>query len=130
MNKVILMGRLTKEPVLRYLNNQNSTPVCRFTTAVDRRFQKPGEERKADFIPIVAYGKTGEFTSKYFSKGARVAVIGSIQIRSWDDETGVRHFATDIIAEEAYFADGKKEGQEQNGDAYEGNLGYYPLEED
>jgi len=79
MNKVILMGRLTKDPEVRYINN-NNTAVCNFTLAVDRKFQK-----ETDFIPIVAWNKLAEFCSKYFTKGMRVAIVGSIQTRTWDD---------------------------------------------
>lgn len=135
MNKVILMGRLTRDPELRYSTNGNNTAVCRFSIAVDRRFQKPGEERQADFIPVVTFGKTGEFCSKYFTKGSRIAVVGSIQTRTWDDAEGKKHYATDVIAEEAYFADSKR--SEGGGPAKAGNDhgmvendGFYPLEDE
>ena len=108
MNKVILMGRLTKDPELRYTNVSN-IPVCNFTLSVDRRFQKQGEDRKADFIPIVSWDKLAEFCSKYFVKGQQVAVTGRLQVRTWDDNDGKRHYITEVIAEEAYFADSKKE---------------------
>ena len=100
MNKVILMGRLAKEPELRYSANSN-VAVCRFTIAVDRRFQKQGEEKQADFISIVAFGKTGEFCSKYFTKGSRMAIVGAIQTRTWDDNEGKKHYVTEVVAEEA-----------------------------
>lgn len=103
MNKVILMGRLTKDPEVRYINN-NNTAVCNFTLAVDRKFQK-----ETDFIPIVAWNKLAEFCSKYFTKGMRVAIVGSIQTRTWDDNKGNKHYATEILANEAYFADSKKD---------------------
>lgn len=108
MNKVILMGRLTKEPEVRYTQTTN-TMVTSFTLAVNRRFVKQGEERQADFINIVAWNKTAEFVSKYFSKGQQVGVIGRIQTRNYDDEQGVKHYITEVIAEEVYFAGEKKE---------------------
>ena len=103
MNKVILMGRLTKDPEVRYINN-NNTAVCNFTLAVGRKFQK-----ETDFIPIVAWNKLAEFCGKYFTKGMRVAIVGSIQTRTWDDKKGNKHYAIEILAKEAYFADSKKD---------------------
>ena len=111
MNKCILMGRLTKEPELRYVTT-NNTPVCTFTLAVDKKFKKQGEERQADFIPIVTWRNQAEFCSKYFAKGMRVAVVGSLQTRSYDDNEGVKRYITEVVADEAHFADGKK-GQAQ-----------------
>jgi len=111
MNKVILMGRLTKDPELRYTNASN-IPVASFSLAVNRRFTKQGEERKADFINCVAWNKTAEFCKNYFKKGQQVAVIGRLQTRSWEDEQGKRRYATDVVIEETYFADSKK-GQSQ-----------------
>ena len=108
MNKVILMGRLTKDPEVRYTQTTN-TMVTSFTLAVNRRFVKQGEERQADFINIVAWNKTAEFVSKYFSKGQQVGVIGRIQTRNYDDEQGVKHYVTEVIAEEVYFAGDKKD---------------------
>ena len=108
MNKVILLGRLTKDPETRYTQSTN-TQVTNFTLAVNRRFVKQGEERQADFINIVSWNKTAEFVSKYFSKGQQVGVIGRIQTRNYDDEQGVKHYITEVIAEEVYFAGEKKE---------------------
>ena len=107
MNKVILMGRLTKEPEVRYTQTSN-TLVASFTLAVNRRFVKQGEERQADFINIIAWSKIGEFCSKYFSKGQQVGIIGRLQTRNWEDEQGQKHYITEVIAEEAYFAEGKR----------------------
>ena len=81
-----------------------------FRSAVNRRFVRQGEERQADFIPIVAWSKLGEFCSKYFQKGQQVGVIGRIQTRTWDDEQGQKHYVTEVVAEEAYFADSKRDG--------------------
>ena len=109
MNKVILMGRLTRDPEVRYTTNTN-TLVASFPLAVNRRFSKPGEERQADFINVVAWNKTGEFCSKWFKKGQQVGVIGRIQTRNWEDENKTKHYITEVVAEEAYFADSKRDG--------------------
>ncbi len=114
MNKVILMGRLTKDPETRYTQNTN-TLVASFSLAVNRRFVRQGEERQADFINIVAWSKTGEFCSKYFKKGQQVGVIGRIQTRTWDDEQGQKHYVTEVVAEEVYFADSKRDGDVSSG---------------
>ena len=110
MNKVILMGRLTRDPEVRYTQT-NNTLVASFSLAVNRRFARQGEERQADFVNIVAWSKTGEFCSKYFKKGQQVGVIGRIQTRTWDDENGQKRYVTEVIAEEAYFADSKRDGE-------------------
>ena len=110
MNKVILMGRLTRDPETRYTQT-NNTLVASFSLAVNRRFARQGEERQADFINIVAWSKTGEFVSKYFKKGQQVGVVGRIQTRNWDDDQGQKHYITEVIAEEAYFADSKRDGE-------------------
>ena len=106
MNKVVEVGRLTKDPELRY--TQNNTPVCGFTIAVDR-FVKAGEEKQADFFQVVAWSKTAEFCSKYFSKGRKIIVFGRLQNRTWDDTEGKKHYVTEIVADEVDFADSKKE---------------------
>lgn len=108
MNKVILMGRLTKDPEVRYTQT-NNTMVTSFSLAVNRRFVKEGEERQADFINIVAWSKTAEFCSKFFKKGQQVGVIGRIQTRNYDDDQGMKHYVTEVVAEEVYFADSKKD---------------------
>ena len=110
MNKVVLMGRLTRDPEVRYTQT-NNTLVASFSLAVNRRFVRAGEERQADFINIVAWSKLGEFCSKYFKKGQQVGIIGRIQTRTWDDDNGVKHYITEVVAEEAYFADSKKDGE-------------------
>jgi single-strand DNA-binding protein len=114
MNKVILMGRLTKDPEIR--KTTNDTTVVSFSLAVDRRFVRKGEEKQTDFFNIVAWSKLGEFCGKYFQKGRQVLVEGRLQNRTWDDKEGVKHYATDVIAEEAYFADGKR--SEEGGGTY------------
>ena len=107
MNKVILIGRLTKDPEVRYTTT-NNTLVCGFTLAVNRRFAKEGEQQ-ADFINIVAWSKLGEFCSKYFTKGQQVAICGRIQTRTYDDKDGKKVYVTEVVAEEAHFADTKKQ---------------------
>lgn len=106
MNKVELMGRLTRDPEIRYTTN-NNTAVAQFTLAVNRRFVKEGE-KQADFINIVAWGKTAEFVGKYFVKGLQVAVCGRITTRDYDDKDGKKVYVTEVTAEEVYFADSKK----------------------
>ncbi len=108
MNKVILMGRLTRDPEVRYTQT-NNTLVASFSLAVNRRFVRQGEERQADFINIVAWSKLGEFCSKYFKKGQQVGIIGRLQTRTWDDDQGQKHYITEVVAEEAYFAEGKRD---------------------
>ena len=110
MNTVILMGRLTRDPEVRYTQT-NNTLVCNYSLAVNRRFARQGEERQADFFNIVAWGKTGEFCSKYFKKGQQVGVIGRLQTRNWDDENGQKHYATEVVAEDVYFADSRRDGE-------------------
>ena len=122
MNKVILMGRLARDPEVRYTSNTN-TLVASFPLAVNRRFAKPGEERQADFINIVAWNKTGEFCSKWFKKGQQVGVIGRIQTRNWVDENKVKHYITEVIAEEAYFADTKRDNANVGAEGFENTFG-------
>lgn len=113
MNKVILLGRLTKDVEVRYTQS-NNTLVSSFTLAVNRRFTKQGEDRQVDFINIVAWSKLGEFCNKYFKKGQQVGIIGRIQTRSYEDDNGQKHYITEVIAEEAYFAESKREGDNEN----------------
>jgi len=111
MNKVNLIGRLTKEPEVRYSQGENPTAVARYTLAVDRKFKKEGEQ-SADFINCVAFGKSGEFAEKYLKKGMKIAVAGRIQTGSYTDkETGKKVYTTDIVVEEHYFCESK--GQEE-----------------
>ena len=123
MNKVILMGRLTRDPEVRYTTNTN-TLVASFPLAVNRRFSKPGEERQADFINVVAWNKTGEFCSKWFKKGQQVGVIGRIQTRNWEDENKTKHYITEVVAEEAYFADSKRENAASGAEGFENTWKY------
>lgn len=114
MNKVVLLGRLTKDPDVRYTQT-NNTMVATFTLAVNRRFVKPGEDRQADFINCIAWSKTAEFVSKYFKKSQQIAVVGRLQIRNYDDEQSIKHYITEVIAEEVYFAGDKKENTQNDG---------------
>jgi single-strand DNA-binding protein len=133
MNKAMLMGRLTKDPEVRYTTT-NNTAICSFSLAINRRFSKPGEEKQADFINIVAWDKHGEFCGKYFKKGQQVVVIGRIQTRNWDDDKGVRHYATEVVSEEAYFADGKRDSESssprtsESSDSNKPASGFFPVD--
>lgn len=120
MNKVCLIGRLTKEPEERYTQT-NNTLVVNFTLAVNRRFIKENDDIKADFIPIIAWAKTGEFCKKYFNKGMQIGVVGKIQTRNWEDENGQKHYVTEVVADEVYFADSKKDVFSEYGDAFAQN---------
>ena len=107
MNTVCLIGRLTREVETRYTTT-NNVQVSSFTLAVNRRFAKEGEQQ-ADFINVVAWGKNAEFVSKYFTKGQQVAVKGRLNNRDYTDKDGKKVFVTEVVAEEVYFADSKKE---------------------
>lgn len=104
------MGRLTKDPELRYTTN-NNTAVCTFTLAVDRDYTPEGQEKQADFLPIIIWEKKGEAAAKLLEKGRKIGVVGRIQTRSWDDKEGNKHYATEIVVENWYFADDKKKEQ-------------------
>lgn len=106
INKVILMGRLTKDPELRYTNNK--TPVCSFTIAVNNGY---GEKQQTDFINCVAWNKTAEFVPKYFTKGKMIIVIGRITTRSWETQDGKRAYATEVVANEVNFGESKTSPQ-------------------
>ena len=113
MNKVILMGRLTRDPEVRYTQNTNLT-VANFSIAVNRRFKREGDTETADFFNVVAWNKTGEFVGKYFKKGQQILVSGRLENRNWTDQQGLKHYATDIIAEEVDFAGSKAENNTNN----------------
>jgi len=106
MNKVILMGRLTRDPEVRYSSGANSMAVARFTLAVDRRFRRDGEAT-ADFINCVSFGKTAEFAEKYFRQGLKVLVTGRIQTGSYTNRDGQKVYTTDVVVEEQEFAESK-----------------------
>lgn len=106
INKAIIGGRLTREP--EHTVTPSGIDVAKFTVAIDRRFQKQGEEKQTDFLNVVAFRKTAEFVNKYFTKGSSIIVIGSIQLRSYEKD-GQKRYVTEIIAEEVNFAGSKKE---------------------
>lgn len=115
MNKVILMGRLTRDPEVRYSQNDTSMAIVRYTLAVDRRFARRDSEQTADFINCVGFGKTAEFAEKYFRQGMRVLVTGRIQTGSYTNKDGIRVYTTDVVLEDQEFADSKgSAGNEQN----------------
>ena len=106
MNKVILMGRLTRDPEVRYGAGENSTAVARYTIAVDRRFKRDGEQN-ADFIGCVAFGRNAEFAEKYLRQGTKIVLTGRIQTGSYTNRDGQKVYTTDIIVEEQEFAESK-----------------------
>lgn len=106
MNKVILMGRLTRDPEVRYSTGENATAIARYSLAVDRRFKRDGEPT-ADFINCVVFGKGAEFAEKYLQKGTKIAVVGRIQTGSYTNKDGVKVYTTDVIVEEQEFAESK-----------------------
>ena len=130
MNKVILMGRLTRSPEVRYSQGAEPVAVARYTLAVNRRFKRK-DEPEADFIPCVAFGKSGEFAEKHFKKGQMVFIVGRLQVRSWEDNEGKKRWTTEVIVEEQYFAESKKNSNaaapKEGGQAPAD--GFYPIDE-
>ena len=108
MNKWIGVGRLVRDPEVRYSQGENATAVARYTLAVDRRFKRDGEST-ADFIPCVVFGKSAEFVEKYFRQGLRISVAGRIQTGSYTNKDGVKVYTTEIMVEEQEFAESKSE---------------------
>lgn len=126
MNNVSLVGRLTRDPEVRYSKNDNNLAITKFNVAVDRRFKREGEQ-SADFINCVSFGKTAEFVEKYFSKGQRIGLTGRIQTGSYTNNEGQKVYTTDIIAENVEFVESKKaqedypgppKGQDDIGDGF------------
>lgn len=111
MNKIVLMGRLTATPELK--TTTNGTAVTSFTLAVQRDYAKSGEDRPTDFIDVVAWRNTAEFVCKYFSKGAMIAVAGSLQTRTYTDKNGNNRKVSEVVAENVYFT-GEKRGSQDN----------------
>lgn len=107
MNKVIIMGRLTRDPDVRYSQGENPLAVSRYTVAVDRRFKKSSDEQNADFISVIAFGKAGEFAEKYLKKGTKVVITGRIQTGSYTNKDGQKVYTTDVVAEDQEFAESK-----------------------
>lgn len=110
MNKVVLMGRLTKDPEVRYSTGENATAIARFTVAVNRKFKNAEGNYESDFINCVAFGKSAEFIEKYFAKGSMIALSGRIQTGSYTNKDGVKVYTTDVVVEDTEFAGGKNEG--------------------
>lgn len=127
MNKVLLMGRLTKEPEVRYSKGSEPVAVAKYTLAVNRRFKHQGEP-EANFINCIAFGKLGEFAEKYFKKGQLISIVGRLQVRSWNDQKGQKRWSADVIIDEQYFAENKKssENYSKNDNIPEG---FYPIDE-
>lgn len=126
LNSVQLIGRFTRDPELR--TTQSGISTCSFTIAVDRNFVRQGEERKADFISCVAWRQTAEFITRYFKKGNLVALEGSIQTRTWDDNEGKRHYVTEVIVDRTHFVESKRDAANNSsynngGDSYGGGYG-------
>ena len=113
MNKVILMGRLTRDPEVRYSQGAEPLTVARYSLAVNKRFKKQGEP-DADFITCVAFGKQGEFVERFFRKGQMVSVVGRLQVRNWEDNEGRKRVTTEVVVEEQYFADSKNKGNSED----------------
>lgn len=126
MNKVILMGRLTKDPEVKYVQGANTFTVARYTLAVNRRFKRDGEP-EADFIACVAFGKSAEFVEKYLAKGQQIAIQGRLQFETWTDQNGNKHYSTNVVAEEHYFCGNKTTGSINTASA--DDMGFYQTEE-
>jgi len=125
MNKVILMGRLTRDAEIRYSQGENSSAVARFSLAVDRRFQRQNDEQSADFINCVAFGRDGEFAEKYLRKGSLICVQGRIQTGSYTNKDGVRIYTTDVIVDYHEFVGSRNSNSDNGGNEFAGgsNLG-------
>ena len=117
MNKVVLVGRLTRDPEVRYSQGDSSTAVARYTLAVDRRFKRDNDP-SADFIPCVVFGKSAEFADKYLRQGTKIVVVGRIQTGSYTNKDGQKVYTTDVVVEEHEFAESKAASQQnqQNSD--------------
>ena len=123
MNKVILMGRLTRDPEVRYSQGENSTAIARYTLAVDRRFRRNNDgEQTADFIGCVAFGRSAEFAEKYFRQGLKVIVTGRIQTGSYTNKEGQKVYTTDVVVEDQEFAESKA----ASNNSYKKENGYAP----
>ena len=117
MNKVILMGRLTRDPEVRYSQAAEPLAIARYTLAVDRRFQRrdnSGNEQTADFISCVAFGRNGEFAEKYLKQGTKIAITGRIQTGSYTNKEGQKIYTTDVVVEETEFVESKNKGTSDN----------------
>ena len=113
MNRVILMGRLTRDPQVRYTQGQDSMAIARFTLAVDRRGRKQEGQQDADFPSCVAFGKSAEFVEKYVHQGTKIVLTGRIQTGSYTDREGRKVYTTEVVVEEAEFAESKNKNSNQ-----------------
>ena len=120
MNKVILMGRLTRDPEVKYSQGDNATAIARFTLAVERRIKRDNEA-SADFINCVSFGRSAEFAEKYFKKGTKIVICGRIQTGSYTNKDGQKVYTTDIVIEEQDFAESKATSQQNNSGSVQNN---------
>ena len=127
MNKVTLMGRLTKAPEIRYSQSDEPMAVARYTLAVEKRYKRQGES-EADYISCVSFGKSANFIEKHVKKGQRIVVCGRLQTRSWEDNDNHKHYVTEVVAEEHYFADSLK-NKEAAQKAQADDAGFYPIDD-
>ena len=114
MNKVIIIGRLTRDPEIKYTTGENATATARFSLAVNRRFKNKEGNYDADFINCVAFGKTAEFIEKYFTKGMAIGITGRIQTGSYTNKEGQKVYTTDVVVEETEFVESKNKGTSDN----------------
>lgn len=132
MNKVILVGRLTRDPEVK--NTTSGKAVAGFTLAVDRRFKNKDGQKEADFVPIVVWGKQAEFAGQYLSKGSQIGVSGRLQVRSYDAQDGQRRYVTEVVADEITFLSTKKDGNSNNANTQQSsdstNMSVMGLDED
>ena len=120
MNKVILMGRLTRDPDIRYSQGENAQAVARYTLAVDRRFRRQDGDQQADFIGCVAFGRSAEFAEKYLRQGTKIAVTGRIQTGSYTRNDGTKVYTTDVVVEEQEFAESRNASSQNSGASWQG----------
>lgn len=118
MNKVILMGRLTRDPDIRYSSGENVTAVAHYTLAVNRRFKRQGDDQTADFIRCVCFGKNAEFAERYLRQGVKMIISGRIQTGNYTNKEGQRVYTTDVVVEEHEFAESKRAAEQNSGNGY------------
>lgn len=141
MNRVILLGRLTRDPEVRYSQSSDPVAICRYSLAVNRTFRREGEP-DADFINCVAFAKRGEFAEKFFKKGMMVAVEGAIRTSTWEDNNGQKRYSTEVVIDNQYFAESKSSFESRRGsepqsspssssmNSYDQPTGFSPIAED
>ena len=129
MNKAILVGRLTRDPEVRYSQDENATAVARYTVAVDRRFKRDGEPT-ADFIRCLVFGRSAEFAEQYFRQGMRVSISGRIQTGSYTNKDGVKVYTTEVIVEEQAFAESRTEQERNKAQGADEGDGFMNIQDD